>query len=220
MLVELTEVSKGRRGIALAPTTLTYRSGAATLAIAETEQRPTVLGLIATGRMRTDSGSVRVDGSTRLAALRRRTALVDAPDVSEPAPNIAVAGVVGEELMFAGRLSDPLSARRWLDEHGMRHLSRVPIGDIDPLDRLRLLLELAALRPGVEAVVLVSPDRHGGDPAQWWRLAQEFARRSLAVLVIAGSASAQVVADTPSRPARPGIRPSSLRLRHRVGGTR
>jgi hypothetical protein len=225
MLVELTDVSLaersgGRRGTALPATTLAYRSGTATLAIAETEQRPTVLGLIATGRMRPDTGSVRVDGSARRRDLRRRAALVDAPDVSEPAPNIAVAGVVGEELMFAGRLSDPLSARRWLDEHGMRHLSRVPIGDVDPLDRLRILLELATLRPGVDGLVLVSPDRHGGDPAAWWRLAQEFARRGLAVLVIAGSASAQVVTDAPLLPARPGIRPSSIRLRRRVGGAR
>ncbi|WP_345134100.1 hypothetical protein [Microbacterium laevaniformans] len=49
MRVRLDEVQKGRRGEALGTTSLTYRSGRATLAVAETEQRPTVLGLIASG---------------------------------------------------------------------------------------------------------------------------------------------------------------------------
>lgn len=224
MLIELTDVSKGRRGIALPATTLTYRSGRATLAMAETEQRPTVLGLIAAGRMKPDSGSVLVDGARRSRDLRRRSALIDAPDVSEPAPNIIVAGVVGEELMFAGRLSDPLSARRWLDDHGLRHLSRTPFADVAPRDRLRILLELAALRPGVEALVLVSPDRHGGDPRDWWLLAEEFAARGFAVLVIAGQAAARVISDSPSLPQprrrAPRVRPASPALRRRKDGIR
>lgn len=224
MLIQLTDVSKGRRGIALPATTLTYRSGRATLAMAETEQRPTVLGLIASGRMKPDSGSVLVDGARRSRDLRRRSALIDAPDVSEPAPNIIVAGVVGEELMFAGRLSDPLSARRWLDDHGLRHLSRTPFADVAPRDRLRILLELAALRPGVEALVLVSPDRHGGDPRDWWLLAEEFAGRGFAVLVIAGQAAARVISDSPSSPQprrrAPRVRAVSPGLRRRKDVTR
>ncbi len=219
MLIQLTDVSKGRRGIALPPTTLTYRSARATLAMAETEQRPTVLGLIASGRMKPDDGTVLVDGTPRSRDLRRRSALIDAPDVSEPAPNIVVAGVVGEELMFAGRLSDPLSARRWLDDHGLRHLSRTPFADVAPRDRFRILLELAALRPGVEALVLVSPDRHGGDPWDWWLLAEEFAQRGFAVLVIAGQAAARVISDSPSLPQprrrAPRVRPASPGLRRR-----
>ncbi len=219
MLIQLTDVSKGRRGIALPPTTLTYRSARATLAMAETEQRPTVLGLIASGRMKPDDGTVLVDGTPRSRDLRRRSALIDAPDVSEPAPNIVVAGVVGEELMFAGRLSDPLSARRWLDDHGLRHLSRTPFADVAPRDRFRILLELAALRPGVEALVLVSPDRHGGDPWDWWLLAEEFAQRGFAVLVIAGQAAARVIADSPSLPQPrrrgPRVRAVSPGLRRR-----
>jgi len=215
MLVTLADVSKGRRGLALPSTSLVYRSGRATLAIAETEQRPTVLGLIATGRMRPDTGTVTIDGAARPRDLRRRTALVDAPDVSEPAPNITLAGVVGEELMFAGLAADPLAARRWLDEQGLRSLSRVPIADVAPLDRLRVLLELAARRPGVEGLVLVSPDRHGAEPAQWWPLVQEFADRGLAVLVIAGRTAAAVVAETVGEGSRRRRRPRSSGIRLR-----
>ncbi len=216
MRVDLDAVAKGRRDLALPETTLTYRSGHATLAVAETEQRPTVLGLIASGRMRPDRGAVTLDGRADPRRLRRIAALVDAPDVSEAAPNVSVAGVVGEELMFAGQLADPLSARRWLDEHDLRSLARVPIADVAPAQRFRILLELAALRPGVEALVLVSPDRHGGDPRDWWALAEEFAGRGSAVLVIAGQAAQTALLQQPAAPPR-RPRPSRVRLR-RTGG--
>jgi hypothetical protein len=189
MRVELDGVSKGRRGAALPPASVSYRSGRATLAVAETEQRPTVLGLIAAGRMRPDTGAVTIDGATDAAAVRRRVALVDAPDVCDPAPNVSVAGLVGEELMFAGRRADPISARRWLDGLGYRELAGTAIADVSPTERLRVLCELALLRPGVEGIVVVSPDRHGGEPLAWWRLMQEYAERGMAVLAIAGRAS-------------------------------
>lgn len=214
MRVELRGVAKGRRDLALPPTSLVYRSGLATLAFAETEQRPTVLGLIASGRMRPDDGSVTLDGARATRSLRHRTALIDAPEVSDPPPNISTVGVVGEELMFAGRLADPISARRWLDEHDLRAYSRVPIGDVPATDRIRMLLELAVLRPGVDGLVLVSPDRHGGDPHAWWRLAQDFAGRGQAVLVIAGRAAADLLTDTPDSPApHHRLVPSAVRLR-------
>jgi hypothetical protein len=189
MRVELDGVSKGRRGAALPPASVSYRSGRATLAVAETEQRPTVLGLIAAGRMRPDSGAVTIDGAADAAAVRRRVALVDAPDVCDPAPNVSVAGLVGEELMFAGRRADPISARRWLEGLGYRELAGTAIADVSPAERLRVLCELALLRPGVEGIVVVSPDRHGGEPLAWWRLMQEYAERGMAVLAIAGRAS-------------------------------
>lgn len=212
MLVALTGVSKGRDGLALPETTVEFASGRARLAISETEQRPTILGLIAAGRMRPDTGNVTIDGAKDASALRRRVALVDAPDVSEPASNVTVAGIVAEELMFAGRASHPVAALRWLDEAGARDLARVPIADVAPTQRLRLLLELAILREGVEGVVLVSPDRHGGDPREWWALAEQLAARGCAVLVIAGEASVTVL-RSPARHTGARLRSSRVRPR-------
>lgn len=193
MRIQLTDVAKGRKRRALPPTSLTYETGRARLVTAETEQRPTVLGLIASGRMRPDSGSVVIDGRTDAGAIRRSIALVDALHVSDPEPNIPVAGVVAEELMFAGRRSDPFSTRQWIAEHGLSTLASTPIGNIAPEYRIRLLCELAVLRPGVTGLVLTSPDRHGGEPTVWWAIAQGFAARGLAVLVIAGRASQSVI---------------------------
>ncbi|MGH1526292.1 hypothetical protein ACRAWC_20470 [Leifsonia sp. L25] len=55
MKVVLDQVAKGA---ALPATSAAFESGRASLARAETEQRPTVLGPIASGRMRPDDGSV------------------------------------------------------------------------------------------------------------------------------------------------------------------
>lgn len=189
MRVELRAVSKGRKGRALPETTVIFETGEAVLAAAETEQRPTVLGLLASGRMRPDAGTITIDGDANPALMRRRIALIDAPDVSDPDSNVLFAGVVAEELMFAGHHSNPLAARRWLASFGMKDLATTPISDVPPEARLRALCELAVLRSGVTGLVLVSPDRHGGHPLVWWRLAQDFASRDFAVLVIAGRAS-------------------------------
>ena len=190
MRIALHEVSKGRGGQALPTISLEFHTGEVRFALAETEQRPTVLGLIASGRMRPDSGYVTLDGDRNAKELRRRVALVDGPDVSDPHPDISLAGVVGEELMFAGLGATPLHARRWLSMLGYAELASVPIGSIDPAARVRILCELAVLRDGTDAVVLVSPDRHGGSPDGWWRIAREFAERGYAMLVIVGGAAA------------------------------
>jgi hypothetical protein len=179
---------------ALDRVTLTYATGEAVLARAETEQRPTVLGLLASGRMRSSSGTVTIDGEPDASALRRAIALVDAPDVSDPAPNITVASVAAEELMFAGRPSGGRAVRAALAELGIAERARDTIGQVPPTVRIRLLVELALLRDGVRGIVLTSPDRHGGDPNAWWRIALDVASRGYAVLVIAGDASAAAIA--------------------------
>lgn len=197
MRVTLDGISKGRRGQALPAMTLSFETGHARFVRAETEQRPTVLGLIASGRMKPDTGRVTIDTETDAAQLRRRIALVDAPEVSDPHPGVTVAAVVGEELMFAGLAATPLHARRWLRGLGFSDIASIPIGMVDPAARVRILCELAVLREGVEGLVLVSPDRHGGRPDGWWRISAEFAERGFAVLVIVGGAAAAVIAGMP-----------------------
>ncbi|WP_434315373.1 hypothetical protein [Leifsonia sp. P73] len=164
MKITLDSVAKGPRDAALPATSVSFETGRATLSRAETEQRPTVLGLIASGRMRPDSGTVTIDGRADSGAMRRRIALVDAPDVCEPAPDVTVAGIVAEELMFAGLASHPLAVRRRLAELGAAEYARYAIGTVPPTVRIRLLTELALLRAGVEGVVIVSPTATAATP--------------------------------------------------------
>ena len=197
MRVRASSVSKGPGGRALPATSVHLSSGTAVFAGVETAQRPTVLGLIVTGRMRPDTGEVTIDGVPDARALRRRLALVDAPDVSEPHGDVRLADVVAEELMFAGRARGPVSVRRELERLGIAERARTPMADLEPGARVRALCELALERPGTEGLVLVSPDRHGGDPAEWWETACELADRGAAILVIAGLAARAAIAAAP-----------------------
>ena len=193
MRIELRGVAKGRDGRSLPTTNLSYESGRATLARAETEQRPTVLGLLASGRMRPDTGTVVLDGRADAAGIRRRIALVDAPDVSDPDPSVTVAGVTAEELMFAGLPSGRMAVMHWLRAAGLDGLARLPIANVAPKQRVQLLTELAILRSGVEGLVVVAPDRHGGDPVDWWEQGKDLAERGYAVLMVAGDAAATAI---------------------------
>ena len=195
MLITLTAVTKGPKHSALPRTTLQFTNGAVTLAPVETERRPTVLGLIASGRMRPDSGTVQIDGGTDYSGLRRRVALVDALGVSDPAADVTVAEVVAEELMFAGRIGHPRAVSRVLADLGLSDQSRSDMANLAPHARIRLLTELAVMRGGVEGLVLTSPDRHGGDPLDWWATASNLAERGYAVLVSAGEAAARAVTE-------------------------
>ncbi|NQX25776.1 hypothetical protein HQQ81_00235 [Microbacteriaceae bacterium VKM Ac-2854] len=194
MRIELRGVAKGKLDAALPPVTLGYESGTATLALTETQQRPTVLGLIASGRMKPDVGTVTVDSREDGKRMRASIALVDAPVVSEPAPDVSLSAVVAEELMFAGLPSHPFAVARQLEQFGAAGLAKYAMSELPAAQRIRVLCELALLRDGVLGLVLVSPDRHGGDPTAWWGIAQQIAARGIAVLVIAGTAAASAIA--------------------------
>lgn len=189
MRVRLSGVAKGRDDAALPRTTLGYATGGLTLAEAETAERPTVLGLIASGRMRPDRGEVTIDGRPDAARLRREIALVDAPAVSEPPPGVTLAGVVAEELMFAGRWASAKATARMLEELGAASDARTRMADLAPATRVRVLSELALLRPGVRGLVVLSPDRHGGEPAAWQAHLTRIAERDIAVLAVIGRAA-------------------------------
>ncbi|GGF30071.1 hypothetical protein [Subtercola lobariae] len=199
MKVILSSVSKGENGENLPATSLSYESGAVTLAVVETAKRPTVLALMAAGRMVPDAGTITFDDRTDPAALRERSAIVDAPDVSEPVDDLKLTAVVQEELMFAERSNSRRDALNALDELDAGQYAGYEMQNVPPVVRLRILAELAVSRPGIEAVVLTSPDRHGGDPLGWWAVAADLAERGLAVLVIASEASIDAVREIASR---------------------
>ncbi len=185
MLITLDRVRIGHgAGAALPEISLSYETGRATVVATETEQRPTVLSLVAAGRMRVDGGTVSP------ANLRSVAALVDTPNVAEAPEDVALRRIVREELALAG---SRLRADSVLAEHGLADYARAPFGTVPPLARIRLLCELALLRPGVRAIVLTSPERHGAHPAEWWRLAQDIASRDVAVLVVTDRASADII---------------------------
>jgi ABC-type cobalamin/Fe3+-siderophores transport system ATPase subunit len=192
MLVAEAVTVNGRGSVMLEPTSLSVEAGQRILVTGEPGHGHTALALVLAGRMLPDAGRVLIDGSDDLGALRRAVVLVDTPGVSDPDELLPLATVVGEELAMAGRPSLPRAAREWLSTYDVDY-SRTLIEGLAPLLRTRILTELAVLRPGVRAVILTLPERHGGRPEGWWSLAGSLAERGLAVVVQSTEAPAQIL---------------------------
>lgn len=187
---------------ALPPVSASFATGTVTLLASEGSPRQTVLSLVASGRMRLDAGSVSaVDEHGRTmspARLRRAVALVDTPLVAEHSDDVSIATVVKEELAMAKGRS-----------RGTRPAAiteRRPFGSLDGEARLALLTELVLLRPDVGALVITAPERHGGDPARWWRLLRDVAAGGrggpadgVAVLVITDHATVTHIERLPQQ---------------------
>lgn len=182
---------------ALPPVTAVFGAGTPTLVETEGGTRPTVLSLVASGRMKLNAGTVTgvriaADGTERPlrpAELRRAVALIDTPLVADHSDDVTVSSVVKEELALAR------SHRR--ADRPAAYGDKRPFGTLDAEERLRLLIDLTLRRADVEALVITSPERHGGDPARWWRLMRETASREVAVLVVTDHATVAHLGQLP-----------------------
>ena len=196
----------GRRGPMLDLPSLTFGTGQCVLVAGDPGEGHSALALVATGRLAPYTGTVTLtaaDGSTTTSPSRLRalSAVVDLPGVSAPDDVLSVGTVVGEELALARRPSGPSAVRRWLEQHALADRHDTRVDELDGPVRTALLTSLAAGRPGVRLLVLVLPDRHGGEPSDWWAIAEELAGRGYGVLVqcLRSSAHHLGVAVPPSR---------------------
>lgn len=194
MIIELESASIGS-GLAAAVPSLTLRVGPGipSVVTVETAERPLLVSMLLGGRLRPDVGRVRADGTTDLDHLRRHSALVDTPVVAEPAAGVDLATAVAEELAFAGRASSRTAVREVLSQHGLTEFAGVPLRALPPVDRIRLFCELALLRRGVTALVLTSPERHGGEPAGWYEPLATIAARGLTVAIVTDASTARTL---------------------------
>ncbi|KQO61434.1 hypothetical protein [Curtobacterium sp. Leaf261] len=194
MMLELDRLALGQDpGAALPPVSAVAAPGRPGVVGVETESAPTIAALIAGGRMEADSGRLLVDGVADAARVRRTTALVDTPGVAEPFPVMTVRRVVREELAYAGERASRSAVETVVDAVGLTRHADTPIERIPTALRVRLLVELALLRPGIEALVVTSPERHGGSVPEWFAVLQEVADRGVAVLVITSMAAAETI---------------------------
>lgn len=188
--IQLTDAAIGTGlAAALPPLTLTLEAGEITVVPVETDERPMVLSLLIGGRLALSGGSVTPAAEDR----RSSVALVDTPFASEPSAGVALSIVVAEELAFARRASGRRAVRAFLESHGLVEYASVPMRSLPSTARVLLLCELAAQRPGVDVLVVTSPERHGGDPAEWLPALQALARRGLAVAIITDSATSRLL---------------------------
>ncbi|MCC2322997.1 hypothetical protein [Cellulomonas xiejunii] len=187
---------QGRRAAMLHLPGLSLATGECVLVAGEPGQGHTALALVATGRLAPFGGSVDLtdaDGTTTTDSevLRRVSAVVDLPGISEPDDNLPAVTVVAEELALAGVRSGRGHVHEWLDSHGLTRYRDVRMDDLAGPVRTALLTSLALERRDVRFLVISLPDRHGGDPAEWWAVAQACAARGYGVLVQCWRSSAR-----------------------------
>lgn len=196
--LEATAIGRGL-GAVVPPIDLTV-GGAIPVAIAlETDERPLLVSLLLAGRIKADAGRILIDGRTDLDELRRRTALVDTPVVSEPSAGIALRTVVAEEFSFAGRSPSRRSVRGFLVENGLEEYSGLPIRALPPVERIRLFSELAMLRKDVALLIVTAPERHGGAPTDWYPPLAAIADRGVAVAIVTDFATAGILVSLGAR---------------------
>lgn len=174
---------EGAHGWLLPPTSLRIGDGQLAL-VGCGNIDPTAFALVFAGRMEPTHGAVLLDGAGNPVALRERVAVVDAPEVSEPEPVLPLSAVVAEELALAGAAADRESVAAWLDDVGVSGYAQTRFELVPPEVRTELLTDLAAIRRGVDVLVLVTPDRHGGNPDDWWTVAIRHARAGAAVVLL------------------------------------
>ena len=183
--ITLTDAAIGSGlGAPVPPLSLEAGAGVTVLPV-ETAERPLLVSMLLGGRLRPDTGSVDTD--------RDRVALVDTPVVAEPVPGVTLQSVVAEEFTFAGRSASRVAVRAFLEQHELLGDANVPVRALPPADRVRLFSELALLRDGVEALIVTSPERHGGDPAAWFGTLSAIADRGITVVVVTDLPTAELL---------------------------
>ena len=177
----------------LLPTSLTAASGEVTLVAGDPGPGSVALALAVGGRLPTSTGRITWGGSPDPALRRRHVALVDVPGVTEPEGSIRVGAVIGEQLALSRQRARGSDVTAFLRRHEARELAGQRWESLPSDVRTSWLVELAALRPDVGAVVLAGPDRFGGDPRRWWSVAAALADRGHAVVVQCTHASARLL---------------------------
>lgn len=173
----------GARSPLLQPTSFVAPTARVTTIAGDPGYGQVALALALGGRVPLATGSVTLDGSADAALRRRHVALVDVPEVSAPEEGLALHHVVSEELAFAGRPSGRGAVARFLADHDVAVPAHTRFEELDPADRVRVLVHAAAERAETRVLVLANPDRRGGDPQVWWPVLTGLAADGLTVVV-------------------------------------
>lgn len=187
MLTAHAATFSGRHEQLMPPTSLQVERATLHLLAADTQAARTAAALVLAGRMKPTAGSVAWAGQPTLKALRRHSALLDSPEVSEPEAHLLVRDLVAEDLaLVPGPPWRKPRPKKWMAQHGFSDAASQWADALDPERRLELQLLLAAENPQTELLVVDSPDRHGIEAARWLEALEDFcaSHREFAVVAL------------------------------------
>ena len=187
-------INKGRIPI-IEPTSLRIKQGDLTLIVGETEVSQVAFALSLAGRMKLSFGSVKIDNNENPELLQEIIALVDVPNISEPDDVIKLETIVGEELAIAGQKAMPKHARAFLQQNMISKYAKETFETLPNKIRYDVLMKLASIRPNTKVLLLVEPDRLGGKPEIWWRIAKKYNKLGFTVVVQCRESSARILGE-------------------------
>jgi ABC-type branched-subunit amino acid transport system ATPase component len=187
-------INKGRIPI-IEPTSLRIKQGDLTLIVGETEVSQVAFALSLAGRMKLSSGSVKIDNNENPELLQEIIALVDVPNISEPDDVMKLETIVGEELAIAGQKAMPKHARAFLQQNMISKYAKETFETLPNKIRYDVLMKLASIRPNTKVLLLVEPDRLGGKPEIWWRIAKKYNKLGFTVVVQCRESSARILGE-------------------------
>lgn len=186
----------GRHSDLVPPTSFEARRGELVLVQADGRDHRTALALAVSGRVAPTEGTARWGaprGSARrdLAALRRASAVVDAPEINEAELHLRVRDLVAEDLaLLPRRHRGPGSPAAWLTVNAFEDVADQWAEDLPARRRTELLTALALANPETGLLVLDSPDRHSDDPQDWLPFLAATAARPGRPLAVVGIVAA------------------------------
>ena len=187
-------INKGRIPI-IEPTSLQIKQGDLTLIVGETEVSQVAFALSLAGRMKLSSGSVKIDNNENPELLQEMVALVDVPNISEPDDVLELETIVGEELAIAGRKAMPKHVRAFLQQNKISKYAKETFETLPNKIRYDVLMKLASIRPNTKVLLLAEPDRLGGKPEIWWKIAKKYNKLGFTVVVQCRESSARILGE-------------------------
>lgn len=187
-------INKGRIPI-IEPTSLRIKQGDLTLIVGETEVSQVAFALSLAGRMKLSFGSVKIDNNENPELLQEIIALVDVPNISEPDDVMKLETIVGEELAIAGQKAMPKHARAFLQQNMISKYAKETFETLPNKIRYDVLMKLASIRPNTKVLLLVEPDRLGGKPEIWWKIAKKYNKLGFTVVVQCRESSARILGE-------------------------
>ena len=192
--VEKLAINKGHIPI-IEPTSLRIKQGDLTLIVGETEVSQVSFALSLAGRMKLSSGSVKIDNEENPELLQEMVALVDVPNISEPDDVMKLETIVGEELAIAGQKAMPKHARAFLQQNMISKYAKETFETLPNKIRYDVLMKLASIRPNTKVLLVVEPDRLGGKPEIWWKIAKKYNKLGFTVVVQCRESSARILGE-------------------------
>ena len=192
--VEKLAINKGHIPI-IEPTSLRIKQSDLMLIVGETEVSQVSFALSLAGRMKLSSGSVKIDNEENPELLQEMVALVDVPNISEPDDVMKLEMIVGEELAIAGRKAMPKHVRAFLQQNKISKYAKETFETLPNKIRYDVLMKLASIRPNTKVLLLAEPDRLGGKPEIWWKIAKKYNKLGFTVVVQCRESSARILGE-------------------------